>query len=114
MVGFGKAVLDMAVQLHAVVGSAITSGVLSIPHGVLPGTVLTDEFLRTFKIHEGAANNIPDEDSLRATSIIMELVSTLSSDDILLILISGSWVFQIFVHTVALLQFNVELLFTEM
>lgn len=81
----------MAVQLESILKEHVHSGILSIPHGVLAGSQqnLTQDFLTKFKIHQGAANNIPDKDSLKATIEIKEKLLSLSNDDILFILISG-------------------------
>lgn len=87
--GFGKAVLGMALQMEQILGNHIQKGILSIPHGVISQHTLSDKFLSKFKILEGAANNVPDEDSLQATSEIMDMVSSLEENDILFVLISG-------------------------
>ena len=91
--GFGKAVLSMAVKLENILKEHVHSGVLSIPHGVLAGSQqnLTQDFLSKYKIHQGAVNNIPDEDSLKATLEIKEKLSSVTNDDILFILISGNF-----------------------
>ena len=89
-VGFGKAVLGMSIQLHSILNSHVKQGIISIPHGVVSQYSLSNDFLKKFKIFEGAANNIPDLDSCNATDGILHVVSQLSPDDVLFVLISGT------------------------
>ena len=79
----------MAVQLDSILGSHIQRGILSIPHGAAAHFNLSDGFLQRFQLFEGAANNIPDEDSMLATNHIKQMVSSLTKNDVLLMLISG-------------------------
>ena len=79
----------MAVELESLLTNHVQSGVLSVPHGSLAKMELSSEFDRKFSIIEGAKNNIPDEDSLRGTKEILNLISTLSKRSILFVLISG-------------------------
>lgn len=88
-IGFGKAVLGMAIELENLLTNNIQSGVLSIPHDSLAQAKLSSEFLRKFSIFEGAKNNIPDKDSLNGTKEILHLISNLSESSILFVLISG-------------------------
>lgn len=107
--GFGKAVLGMALRMDEILGKHIKKGILSIPHGVVSQYDLSSQFLSRYNIYEGAVNNIPDEDSLRATSEIMDMVSNLDEHDILFILISGitfpHFYRQLFLASVKPLQF---------
>lgn len=41
-------------------------------------------------VHEGARNNLPDQDSHNAALAIQKLASGLTSNDILIVLISGT------------------------
>ncbi|XP_013112215.2 glycerate kinase [Stomoxys calcitrans] len=92
-VGFGKAVLGMAVQLEAALGDALQQGILSIPKGSRHQfqhhknmCLKTDT---VFKVYEGAENNQPDDIALQAAMDIKNLAKTLTKNDILFVLISG-------------------------
>jgi glycerate kinase len=88
-IGFGKAVLAMALQMDTIIGHHTMKGIISIPHGVMSQYSLPDQFLKRYTIYEGAVNNIPDEESLKATKEIEEMVSNLKDCDVLFVLISG-------------------------
>uniref|UniRef100_A0A1A9VZW2 Glycerate kinase n=1 Tax=Glossina brevipalpis TaxID=37001 RepID=A0A1A9VZW2_9MUSC len=93
VVGFGKAVLGMAVQLEKALYQHIETGILSIPKGS------RDQFQdqadmqlssdTIFRIYEGAEHNQPDETALQAAVEIKHLAKSLDQDDILFVLISG-------------------------
>ncbi|KAK4015978.1 hypothetical protein OUZ56_030943 [Daphnia magna] len=89
VIGFGKAVLAMALQIDKIIGQHIVKGVISIPHGVAAQYSLPDQFLNRYTIYEGAVNNIPDEGSLKATKEIENMVANLKNDDLLFVLVSG-------------------------
>ncbi|XP_046636918.1 glycerate kinase-like [Daphnia pulicaria] len=89
VIGFGKAVLAMALQMDTIIGHHTMKGIISIPHGVMSQYSLPDQFLKRYTIYEGAVNNIPDEESLKATKEIEEMVSNLKDCDVLFVLISG-------------------------
>lgn len=89
VVGFGKAVFDMALEVDSILGNHIQKGILSIPEGStdLHKPCCLDE--KVFKIFHGAKNNIPDENSHQAAQDILELAKSLTVNDIMLVLISG-------------------------
>ncbi|XP_059350852.1 glycerate kinase-like isoform X2 [Daphnia carinata] len=89
VIGFGKAVLAMALQIDKIIGQHTTKGVISIPHGVMAQYSLSDQFLKRYTIYEGAENNIPDEDSSKATKEIENMVANLKNNDLLFVLVSG-------------------------
>lgn len=87
MVGFGKAVLDMAVETEKILGSSLKRAVVTVPVGIFkthqrPGNSKI-EFI------EGAKNNLPDRDAMKGAEMIKELVEGLDKDDLLIVLISG-------------------------
>ncbi|XP_075153426.1 glycerate kinase [Haematobia irritans] len=92
-VGFGKAVLGMAVQLEEALGSFLHQGIISIPKGSrqqfqnLKHMCLKDDTI--FRVYEGAENNHPDDIALQAAKEIKELAKNLNENDILFVLISG-------------------------
>ena len=94
VVGFGKAVLGMAVAVDEVLNSHIQDGLLSVPLG---SNSMVDEANKLAGLsarskivaREGAKDNIPDEAALRTSLEIEKLVKALDDDDILIVLISG-------------------------
>ncbi|XP_037960336.1 glycerate kinase [Teleopsis dalmanni] len=93
VVGFGKAVLGMAVQLERALSTHLAGGVLSIPSGTryqfrnVPDMQLHAQTL--IEVFEGAANNQPDEQAMKAAQRILALAQQMTSDDVLFVLISG-------------------------
>lgn len=89
VVGFGKAVLGMAIELENVLKENLCEGIISVPKGILEFNskiTLTNSKLRFI---EGAHNNLPDEESLNAAKEIKQFVTKLGKDDLLIVLISG-------------------------
>ncbi|XP_067626166.1 glycerate kinase [Eurosta solidaginis] len=93
VVGFGKAVLGMAVQLEKSLDKRLKSGVLSIPFGTrkqfcdVPEMQLPTNSV--IEVIEGAHNNQPDERALEAARRIKTLAASMTENDILFVLISG-------------------------
>ncbi|XP_055920243.1 glycerate kinase [Eupeodes corollae] len=93
VVGFGKAVLGMAVQLEKSLDKRLVSGILSIPIGTQeqfkedPNMQLASE--SKIQVFEGAPNNQPDQVALEAAKSIKELAHRMGENDILFVLISG-------------------------
>ncbi|XP_053665458.1 glycerate kinase [Anopheles marshallii] len=93
VIGFGKAVLGMAVQMEKLLGHRLCSGCISIPVGtserfagdvdfsLSPNTVM--------EVIECARDNLPDERSLVAASKIRQIAHSMTSEDILCVLVSG-------------------------
>lgn len=95
LVGFGKAVLGMAVEAERIMGDHLVRGVISVPHGIQQtlkqhgkGHLLLKENSR-IRVMEGAKHNLPDTDAQRAAEQIKQLASELTEKDVLLVLISG-------------------------
>lgn len=93
LVGFGKAVMGMAVQMERVLGDKLVSGILSVPVGTKE-RFATDEDMRLHKnsvieVYEGAKNNLPDADAEQTAKRIFEYVKRLTKNDVLFVLISG-------------------------
>lgn len=84
VVGFGKGVLDMALEIEKILNDSIKKAVVSVPFGI-------QQELENSKIcvMEGAKNNIPDQQAVENTDYIINTVQNLKDDDILIILISG-------------------------
>ncbi|XP_049287984.1 glycerate kinase [Anopheles funestus] len=93
VIGFGKAVLGMAVQVEKLLGRRLCSGCISIPLGtserfagdvdfsLSPNTVI--------EVIECAHNNLPDERSLMAARKMKQIAHNMTSEDILCVLVSG-------------------------
>ncbi|XP_003743581.1 glycerate kinase [Galendromus occidentalis] len=91
--GFGKAVAPMAAQLQELFRPHVEKGVISVPSGF---TEFSEKLEKRrwlpehpIEVIEGAAGNIPDENSLEASGKIVKLIKGLSENDILFVLISG-------------------------
>jgi glycerate 2-kinase len=82
----------MAAAAVPLLDSHLRAGILSVPLGSSKNLI---EQLQTKNIEviEGAKDNLPDEQSLAAARKIKNLVSSLGSNDILLVLISGNLYF---------------------
>ncbi|CRL01213.1 CLUMA_CG014365, isoform A [Clunio marinus] len=87
VVGFGKGVLALALELECVLEEKLISGILSVPIGASKMISLKEN--SNIKIIEGAVDNLPDEKSLNAAKEIKEKVQSLTDDDILFVLITG-------------------------
>ncbi|KAK4886616.1 hypothetical protein RN001_002887 [Aquatica leii] len=88
VVGFGKAVFDMALETENILGKYIKKGVVNVPEGITASykcKITSSKIL----FLEGARNNLPDENSEKGAKLIKSLVEKLESDDLLLVLISG-------------------------
>ncbi|KAG8523915.1 Glycerate kinase [Galemys pyrenaicus] len=95
LVGFGKAVLGMAAAAEELLGQHLVQGVISIPRGIrvtLERAGKQEMLLKPhsrIQVFEGAEDNLPDRDALRAALAIRQLAEGLTADDLLLVLISG-------------------------
>lgn len=94
VLGFGKAVLEMALQFDEIIGSHVKKGIVSVPEGLVSQYKLSPQFLSRYTVCEGASNNIPDENALKATNLMENMVSKLSENDVLFVLISGQLSFK--------------------
>lgn len=90
IIGFGKAVEEMCKSLQGIqpIENHLVKGILSVPLGSKRFYLDTELDTKVIAL-EGAKDNLPDNDSLCASKTIYELVSTLSSTDLLFVLISG-------------------------
>ena len=117
VVGFGKAVLGMAAAVEKSLGNHITTGLISVPKGILetaktmfPHYLLQSDskirctiFLPSAnyvksnrdhdncynRISEGGEHNQPDEAAHYAAKEILSLVREAGEEDIVMVLISG-------------------------
>ncbi|CAH2096995.1 unnamed protein product [Euphydryas editha] len=86
LIGAGKAVQNMAIEVENILSSEIKYGIVSIPVGSS-----TNKSLDKNKILyiEGAKNNLPDENAMTTTKKIKEFILKLTVDDFLLVVLSG-------------------------
>lgn len=87
LVGFGKAVLGMAVQIEKALGKRLVSGIISVPIGTKEK--FTDHKNSVLQICEGAKNNLPDDLAVNTALTIKEKVESLDDKDVLIVVISG-------------------------
>lgn len=93
LVGIGKAVLGIAVQIEQLFGARLKSGILSVPLGT-GQKFATDSDMQlrpnsVIEVHEGAANNLPDEAAHATAAKILNFVRSLDENDVLIVAISG-------------------------
>ncbi|XP_049538210.1 glycerate kinase [Anopheles darlingi] len=94
VVGFGKAVLGMAVQIEKQLGPRLCSGCISIPIGTSERFGVGDPDFRlspdsVLEVIECARNNLPDEGAVMAATKIRSIAHAMTENDVLCVLISG-------------------------
>lgn len=85
LVGAGKGVQFLAREIDSMFGSRIEKGIVSIPEGSMDPTTKSNKI----EYFEGAKNNLPDKKAQSTAKLIMELAKSLTSNDILMVLITG-------------------------
>ncbi|KAJ9578723.1 hypothetical protein L9F63_005085 [Diploptera punctata] len=93
IIGFGKAVLGMAYEAEKIFGEHLISGIISVPEGIMDTLKNSSNIQHVsnsvLKISEGAKNNLPDKNANETALKIKDLVKNLTSNDLLIVLISG-------------------------
>uniref|UniRef100_A0A182F1K0 Uncharacterized protein n=2 Tax=Anopheles albimanus TaxID=7167 RepID=A0A182F1K0_ANOAL len=94
VVGFGKAVLGMVVQIEKLLGSRLCSGCISIPIGTSERFGPADPEFRlspdsVLEVIECGRNNLPDEGAVLAATKIRSIACAMTENDVLCVLISG-------------------------
>ncbi|KYM78760.1 Glycerate kinase [Atta colombica] len=96
LIGFGKAVMGMAVELERVLGDTLKKGIVSVPSMSWDAMWAFEDKSSFPKLHnsridyrEGGVNNQPDNRSLDTTHDIIDLVEKLTETDTLVVLVSG-------------------------
>lgn len=96
LVGFGKAVMNMAIELENILGNRLVKGIVSIPE-ISKNSIWAFDETSSFpnqkttalQFQEGAVHNQPDDRSLNTTHDIIDLVESLTETDTLIVLVSG-------------------------
>lgn len=88
-VGFGKAVLGMALELEHVLGNHLQRTVVTVPTGIFEKFPDLKHKSKKINFMEGAKNNIPDDAAFKGAIEIKHLVEHLGEEDVLFVLISG-------------------------
>lgn len=88
-VGFGKAVLGMALELEHVLGNHLQRAVVTVPAGIFENFPELQFESKKVTFIEGAKDNIPDDEALKGAIDIKHLVEKLGEEDVLFVLISG-------------------------
>ncbi|CAG9765422.1 unnamed protein product [Ceutorhynchus assimilis] len=83
-VGFGKAVLGMALELERALGSHLERALVTVPKGIFH-----EEQSSKIDFIEGAKDNLPDKEAMEGALKIKHLVEELGEEDLLIVLISG-------------------------
>ncbi|XP_001944836.2 glycerate kinase [Acyrthosiphon pisum] len=86
VVGFGKAVLNMALEVENILNGRLKEAVVSVPFGTQRPSSLQNSRVR---VMEAARNNMPDRESVENTDRITGTLSRLGRHDLLIVLISG-------------------------
>lgn len=86
VVGFGKAVLDMALEVEEILNGSLKKAIVSIPFGGIQQHDLKNSKVCAM---EAAHNNIPDQHAVENTNCIIQTLANLKDDDVLIVLISG-------------------------
>ncbi|XP_065205849.1 glycerate kinase [Planococcus citri] len=89
IVGFGKAVYEMAIEMETLIGDHLCEGVISIPVGMRNKFSSQLKENSVIKVFEGGKDNLPDEDSFKAASCIRNLAEKLKLGDLMIVLVSG-------------------------
>lgn len=89
IIGFGKAVYGMAIEIEKILHSKISSGIINIPCNTVASASATLPTNSLIQVYEGAKNNLPDEQAFRTSQKILEKCQSLSNCDVLIVLISG-------------------------
>ncbi|XP_053619569.1 glycerate kinase [Plodia interpunctella] len=85
LVGFGKAVQNMAIEVENILDSKIKEGIISVP----VGSLVNKQTENNVRYYEGAQDNLPDAGAVSTAKKIRSLVTTLNENDLLLVLTSG-------------------------
>lgn len=89
LVGFGKGVYEMAIEMEALIGDHLCEGIISIPIGLRSKFSSQLKENSVIKVFEGGKDNLPDENSFKAATCIKNLAEKLKLDDIMIVLIAG-------------------------
>lgn len=93
VIGFGKAVLGMALELERQLGAHLQRALLTVPHGIFSSGKYKSKASSKIQFIEGARNNLPDEDAMNGAEMMKNLVEALDEDDLLIVLISGAKIY---------------------
>ncbi|XP_003702117.2 glycerate kinase [Megachile rotundata] len=96
LIGFGKAVMGMAIVLEYMLSDCLKKGIVSVPSASTDAMWESEDKsyfpkLKTTVVEyrEGSVNNQPDDRVLDTTHDIIDLVESLTENDTLIVLISG-------------------------
>lgn len=95
LIGFGKAVMGMAIEMEKLLGKKLTKGIISVPRGSIDQQLRSMNncaFFRSTGVvsyRENCVNNQADEETLMITRELMALATSLDEKDTLIILVSG-------------------------
>uniref|UniRef100_A0A6V7HTN0 Glycerate kinase n=1 Tax=Bracon brevicornis TaxID=1563983 RepID=A0A6V7HTN0_9HYME len=95
LVGCGKAVLGMALEMEKLLGNRLMRGIVSLPRGSAAldtanfGKYEISKARGVLSYHENCENNVADVATLEVTREIISLVQNLDERDTLIVLISG-------------------------
>lgn len=89
VVGMGKAVLQMALDIQKIMGKHVVKGIISVPQG-MENTPEAEVLIRNnIQVCGGAIGNLPDEAAESTALAIENMVQSLRVGSVLIVLISG-------------------------
>lgn len=89
VVGFGKAVYSMAVQVEEMLQHRLMSGIVSTTCGAGASATTKLREDTVIRVHEGAKDNLPDLGAFTAAREILEKCLSMTIEDVLIVVISG-------------------------
>nr|XP_022913512.1 glycerate kinase [Onthophagus taurus] len=89
VVGFGKGVYGMALELQDILGENLQNGVVTVPSGIFTKFGGRPKCECRIQFIEGAKDNIPDLNAFEGSLKIKKMIEKLDKEDLVVVLITG-------------------------